>query len=188
MLAGLLAFMAFLAFVLALWEIQIEGKDGWAARLPAWRIEKLWVFRLTGSRPLTGYHIFMTVFLVAAVHLPLFFAPWSWRLESLLLGFYLGMVRLGASTFPWPKRGWLERLIVGTDFFVYHKQQSAGAMSDSLSTKNNKFVGTGVDVYANWRIASDVAWTVRYGIFMPGNAFAKSTDRQQFFTGLTLNF
>ena len=92
MLIGYLAFMVFLAFILALWEIQIEGKDGWAARLPGWRIEKGWLVKVTGGRPLTGYHLFMTLFLITMVHLPLFFTPWSWRLESLLIGFYLGMV------------------------------------------------------------------------------------------------
>jgi hypothetical protein len=93
-LLGLLAFMVFLAFILALWEVQIEGKDGWAARLPTWRIENGWVLRLTGGRPLTGYHIFMTAFMVSVIHLPLFFVPWHWRLECLLLGFYFGMVLL----------------------------------------------------------------------------------------------
>jgi hypothetical protein len=92
MIYGLLGFMVFLAFVLALWEIQIEGKDGWAAKLPAWRIEKGPLMKLTGGRPVTGYHLYMTVFLIALVHLPLFFVPWTWRLESLLLGFYVGMV------------------------------------------------------------------------------------------------
>jgi hypothetical protein len=94
MFIGYLFFMVFMAAVLALWEIQIEGKEGWAANLPAWRVEKGWVLKLTGGRPLTGYHLLMTVFLIAVVHLPLFFAPWSWRLESALLGFYLGMVLL----------------------------------------------------------------------------------------------
>jgi len=92
MIIGLLVFLIFLAFILALWEIQIEGKDGWAAKSPGWRIEKGWVMKLTGGRPLTGYHFFMTVFLIAIVHLPLFFVPWTWRLESLLLGFYVGMI------------------------------------------------------------------------------------------------
>jgi len=92
MIIGLLVFLIFLAFILALWEIQIEGKDGWAAKSPGWRIEKGWVMKLTGGRPLTGYHVFMTVFLIAIVHLPLFFVPWTWRLESLLLGFYVGMI------------------------------------------------------------------------------------------------
>jgi hypothetical protein len=89
---GLVAFMILMALVLALWEIQIEGKDGWAAELPCWRIETGWLIRLSGGRPITGYHLFMTVFLIAMVHLPLFFVSWSWRLESLLLGFYVGMV------------------------------------------------------------------------------------------------
>ncbi|MFW6105295.1 MAG: hypothetical protein ACOC7P_01795 [Chloroflexota bacterium] len=52
MIIGLLAFMVFLAFLLAFWEIQIEGKDGWAAKLPAWRIEKGWLVKLAGGRVL----------------------------------------------------------------------------------------------------------------------------------------
>ena len=92
MIIGLLVFIVFLAFLLAFWEIQIEGKDGWAAKLPAWRIEKGWLVQLAGGRPITGYHLFMTLFLIAIVHLPLFFVPWSWQLESLLLGFYVGTV------------------------------------------------------------------------------------------------
>ena len=91
---GLLIFVVFLAFILALWEIQIEGKDGWAAKLPGWRIDKGWLMKLTGGRPLTGYHVYMTVFLISVIHFPLFFIRWSWRLESLLLGFYVGMVFL----------------------------------------------------------------------------------------------
>src|SRR4030042_224133 len=94
MLIGYLAFMVFMAFILALGEIQIEGKDGWAAKTPAWRLEKGWLVKITGGRPITGYHVFMTIFLMALVHLPLFFVQWSWRLESLLFGFYLGMVLL----------------------------------------------------------------------------------------------
>ncbi len=78
--------------ILALWEIQIEGEDGWAARTATWRIEKGWVLKFTGGRPLTGYHLFMTLFMLGIIHLPLFFTPWSWRLEFLLIGFYIGMV------------------------------------------------------------------------------------------------
>ncbi len=86
--------MVFLAVLLALWEIQIEGPDGWAARLPTWRIKSGIMVKLTGGRPVTGYHVLMTVFLIAFVHLPAFFVPWNWRLESLLLGFYVGLVFL----------------------------------------------------------------------------------------------
>jgi hypothetical protein len=87
-----LVFLIFMAFILAEWEIQIEGKDGWAAKAPGWRIQNGWLMKLSGGRPVTGYHFYMTIFLIALVHLPLFFTPWNWRLESLLLGFYVGMV------------------------------------------------------------------------------------------------
>jgi hypothetical protein len=53
---GLLAFMVFLAPLLAFWEIQIAGKDGWAAKLPSWRIEKGWLVKLAGGHPITGYY------------------------------------------------------------------------------------------------------------------------------------
>lgn len=94
MFIGFIAFMVFMAFILANWEIQIEGKDGWAANSPGWRIEKGWLVSLTGGRPITGYHFYMTIFMIAFVHLPLFFTSWSWRLECLLIAFYLGMVFL----------------------------------------------------------------------------------------------
>ena len=99
MIFGLLGFMVFMAVILALWEIQIEGKDGWAAKSPGWSIEKGWAVKLAGGRPITGYHIFMTLFIVGLVHLPLFFVPWSWRLEILIIGFYLGMLLL--EDFSW---------------------------------------------------------------------------------------
>jgi hypothetical protein len=94
MIFGLIAFILLLSILLALWEIQIEGKDGWATNLPAWRIKNGLIVKIFGGRPVTGYHIFMTLFMIAIIHLPLFFTPWSWRLESLLIGFYLGMLLL----------------------------------------------------------------------------------------------
>jgi hypothetical protein len=81
-----------MGLILALWEIQIEGQDGWAAKSPGWRIDSGWLMRLTGGLPITGYHVFMSIFMISIVHLPLFFSGWSWRFECLLLGFYVGMV------------------------------------------------------------------------------------------------
>jgi hypothetical protein len=91
MFTGLMFFMAFMALILALWEIQIEGKDGWAANLPTRRITTGWLVKLDGGRPLTGYHLYLMLFLVGFIHMPLFFTPWSWRLEFLILGFGAGL-------------------------------------------------------------------------------------------------
>ena len=43
-----LVYILALAVILALWEIQIEGKNGWAEKLPCWRIEKGWIVRVMG--------------------------------------------------------------------------------------------------------------------------------------------
>jgi len=56
--------MVALSVILALWEIQIEGRDGWAAGLPAWRKETGLLVKITGGRPVTGYHVYMTLFLI----------------------------------------------------------------------------------------------------------------------------
>ncbi len=81
--------MLFLAVVFALWEIQIEGKDGWAAKAPCWKIEKKWVVRLMGGKPLTGYYFYMNVMMLSFLHLTLFFFSWTCQLEALFIGFYL---------------------------------------------------------------------------------------------------
>ncbi len=128
------------------------------------------------------------------------FNAWGFRNTGMALApamSNLGMVRLGGSTFPLRTGGQrlLDELQVGADVFFYHKQQNGGVMSDSLSMNDDSFVGTGVDVWANWRILSDVAWMVRYGVFKPGDAFYDPINdigyrncRQQIFTGVTINF
>jgi len=58
------------ATTFAILEIQIEGDAGWAAKLPTWKIENSWTRRLLGSRPLTGYHLWVHLFAVTIVHLP----------------------------------------------------------------------------------------------------------------------
>jgi len=83
----LLIFFSVLAsLTLAALEIQIEGKDGWAAKLPTFRLKKK-----IGVKPITGYHLFIILFTLIIFHFPLFFACWSWKKEILLLGVFIFM-------------------------------------------------------------------------------------------------
>ena len=77
-----------LAIVFALLEIQIEGRNGWAADLPCWRREKGLLVRLTGGRPITGYHLWMILFVIAMFHFPFLFMDWEAGKELLILGLY----------------------------------------------------------------------------------------------------
>jgi hypothetical protein len=82
-----LAFFAgtcLLAALFALVEIQIEGRHGWASTLPTWRKENQWTRLLYGSRPLTGYHLWVQLFSLLMVHLPFFggWVEWTARGEA----------------------------------------------------------------------------------------------------------
>ncbi|MBN1845864.1 MAG: alginate export family protein [Sedimentisphaerales bacterium] len=119
------------------------------------------------------------------------FSAWGYRNTGLVLAprlSNLGMVRAGASTFPVKQIQALRELRIGANCFIYHKQQSEGAASDTLSSKPNIFLGSEFDIYADWRITSDLAWTINYGVYLPGDAFACQKDRQMLYSAISLNF
>lgn len=71
-----------MCFLLALVEIQAEGKFGWGEKFPCWRpredslIAKGYA-KLMGGKELTGYHIAMFSLVFFILHFP-FFAETSW--------------------------------------------------------------------------------------------------------------
>ena len=134
-MTGLLAAIGLLATVFAKVEIQIEGAAGWAANLPTWRVDHHWILDLVwGGRPLTGYHVWVFLFMALVFHLVFFIhgRP-GVRLELRVLGslsvFWIledflwfmlnpayGLSRFNPQCIPW-HRHWA--LGVPTDYVVY---------------------------------------------------------------------
>jgi len=83
------AYLFLLALLFAFVEIEIEGRYGWAERLPTWyrKTGPSRVFSLCKSgKPLTGYHLFMLLFMLAAFHFPFAVGlPWSVATELQIL-------------------------------------------------------------------------------------------------------
>lgn len=77
---------------------------------------------------------------------------------------------------------------VGSNLFLYAKNQAHGAISDGLADEFQNFVGWGVDTFLNWRLTSDLAWTVRFGTFFPGSAYSDQDTRFFLLTGVTWSF
>ncbi len=80
------AFAILTAALLAEVEIQIEGKHGYAEKLPVtWKTDNKWVrLFFTG----TSYHLYMGLFLLALVHLPFLIGlAWTIEREMLVLSF-----------------------------------------------------------------------------------------------------
>jgi hypothetical protein len=77
---------------------------------------------------------------------------------------------------------------LGTNWFLYHKHHSRGAISDGTAGMYEGFVGWEMDYFVNWRLTSDVSWTIRWGMFFPGSAFQDRDERSFLFTGVTWSF
>lgn len=84
-------YLFLLALLFAFVEIELEGKYGWAEKQPTWyRTAGAMNALFTGKKPLTGYHLFLNLFIIAAFHLPFVAGlPWSLATELFLLAFVI---------------------------------------------------------------------------------------------------
>lgn len=95
--------------------------------------------------------------------------------------------RAGAATMPARMNADYSELQVGVDLIVSFKYDKDGAIDEP--TLNSPYLGTEFDVYANWRITSDLAITARYGCFVPGSAIPEPDNIRNFvYVGVTLSF
>jgi len=82
--------MFWVSFCFAKMEIEIEGAHGWAEDLPTWRISKEhFISRVfAGGRELTGYHLWVQLFVFSLLHLAYLFVPFDPRVELQLFSFF----------------------------------------------------------------------------------------------------
>lgn len=100
----------------------------------------------------------------------------------------LHVFRAGGSLTPFEKVDLLRDFEIGTNWFLYHKNAARGAISDPTAGDYDGYVGWEMDYFVNWRLASDLSWTFRWGSFFPGDAFDDRSNRNFFFTGITWSF
>lgn len=99
----------------------------------------------------------------------------------------LAVLKLSASTFPFaPRRGVMSRLQLGGDLLFYGKTLDKAPIDETTTT--DRFLGTEVGTYLNWRILEDVTFQIRYGVFFPGDAIPSDETRQFLYTSLTYSF
>lgn len=119
------------------------------------------------------------------------FATFGYRdtgIAANLLNSNLHVWKLGGSFVPAPQVELLRDLELGTNAFLYHKHQRKGAISDPTADTHLGYVGWEMDWFANWRLTSDLSWTIRWGMFFPGDAYSDQSSRHMLFTGLTWSF
>lgn len=102
----------------------------------------------------------------------------------------LHICNAGFSLFPLQEIDFFRRMEVGTKVFFYFRNRSQGPISEPTATAGPRWLGWEWDVYCDWRITSDLSWTIRYGFFRPGGAFNGFADRNREFlyTGVSFSF
>lgn len=96
--------------------------------------------------------------------------------------------RLGGAFRPLPDVEAAKELELGADYYLYYKNKSVAAVSDVLADERSGYLGWEMDYFANYRIFSDLSWTIRFGTFFPGSAFSDQTTRTFLLTGVTWSF
>lgn len=95
--------------------------------------------------------------------------------------------RLGASSFLFNRVRGLEQLQLGIDLLCLNKMDPDGPIDEP--TKDQRFLGFETDLFANYRVTSDLALTVRYGAFFPDDTITSGSHVRQFvLLGVTLSF
>ena len=97
---------------------------------------------------------------------------------------------LSASCQPLEHIELFEKMEVGTKLFYYSRAKGSGPISDTTTRTNANATGFEMDFFCNWRVTSDLAWTVRYGSFFPGAAYdgGDKSPRQFLYSGLVFSF
>ena len=130
-----------LCWLLARVEIEIEGDQGWAVSLPTWRWEPEWWLNLTNGKAVTGYHLWLTLFLLVAFHLPLVFSGFSRELWAKCASAYLLTTAVwdlqwfawnpawGLEKFRTTRIPWFRRKLLGFPVDYYAAVAASGAAS-----------------------------------------------------------
>ena len=102
----------------------------------------------------------------------------------------LHMLAAGARFFPLEKYRFFKKMELGTRVYFYMKNKSDSPTSDSTASNDARWLGWEWDVFCNWRFTSDLAWTMRYGVYQPGGAYPNGADesRDFLYTGITFSF
>lgn len=97
-------------------------------------------------------------------------------------------VRFSASTSPRQVDTHADWLRLGMSGFLFFKNDENAPLS--VRTSSDTFVGGEIDFALDWRITSDVSATLRYGVFLPGDAIpcCQNDPRHFAYAGVTYAF
>lgn len=153
-----------LCWILAKVEIEIEGARGWAVSLPTWRWEPEWWLNLTNGKAVTGYHLWLTLFLIGVFHLPLVFSGFSRELWAKCVSSYLLITAAwDLQWFSWNPAWGLKRFM--TTQIPWFRRKLLGFPVDYFAA----VAASGAASRLIWRPGLQ-AWSLRAGVVLLASA------------------
>lgn len=159
-----------LALTLALMEIQIEGKNGWARELPTWRADPhSLVFRIFAKimpgKDLTGYHMLFFVLIVMIFHFP-YVQGVTFTLSNWLMTLSLMFLCMLMEDFLW----FIFNPAFGIRKFFHnqvpwHERRFLGLPTDYFTAIGSSFLMILLAVVLTGQIGSIIWWMVNIAIY-----------------------
>jgi len=113
----------------------------------------------------------------------------GYRLDTRLSNIHI--YKLGFSFAPLEKLKLGKNTLIGTKFFVFRKDKKQAAIyEDTPASESNRDIGKEADFYLYWLINPQLTLAIRYGVFLPGEAYPEDVNAssQYFNTYLTYQF
>lgn len=83
---------------------------------------------------------------------------------------------------------WTREFKAGATVYAFFKHHSNEVISDFTAIRPNGWVGTELNLYADWAVTSDLDVGLRYGAFLPGDSYSISKSRQYLSVFMQLAF
>ncbi|MDD5440415.1 MAG: alginate export family protein [Candidatus Omnitrophica bacterium] len=68
-----------------------------------------------------------------------------------------------------------QRLVTGTRFYIYSKEQRGGGIYDTDAADSDCDIGDELDFFVHWKAYENLTLIARYGVFLPGAAYPRGT-------------
>jgi hypothetical protein len=100
----------------------------------------------------------------------------------------LSMYSLMLSVKPIKDKALCQDSELGIAYYMFSKDKKEGVISDLSANAAKEDIGKEIDLYFNWKMLSDLTFSLRGGRFTPGNAYPSTADEVTSFLSFTLSY
>ncbi|MBI4835497.1 MAG: alginate export family protein [Planctomycetes bacterium] len=100
----------------------------------------------------------------------------------------LSMYSLMISVKPIKDKALCQDSELGVAYYMFSKDKKEGVISDLSASVAKEDIGKEIDLYFNWKMLSDLTFSLRGGRFTPGNAYPATADEETSFLSFTLSY